>query len=192
VLIAFDHLVLVDLLISNETCFLEYLTTYTRRFGSVAAAECWMELVVACVAADGCTSTYSSEDEDEDEGDEGSEGSEDAGCEGEAGGGGEEKAGEEKSLDPKVTAPRLSESDQVVAGTVEFEGEGSEECEEEDGEIHTAATQRHNQSRTLTHLSEMLIRLRLTLERLTSGKLFPYNPAPLVRRLQAMEVLYDA
>lgn len=33
-LVAFDHLVLVDLLISNETCFLEYLLLYSRRLGS--------------------------------------------------------------------------------------------------------------------------------------------------------------
>jgi hypothetical protein len=37
-----------------------------------------------------------------------------------------------------------------------------------------------------------LIRLRLEIEKLDAAQMFPYNPSPLIRRILAVEGLYEA
>lgn len=45
-------------------------------------------------------------------------------------------------------------------------------------------------SRSVVQVSELLIRVRLALERLARRNLFPYNPNPLIIRLEQVEKLY--
>lgn len=113
-LVAFDHLVLVDLLISNETDFLEYLLTYLRRLG--ADRRSWTALHEACAEWD---------------------------------------------LDSMPATASGSPGSAPLA------------------------------ARTIIAVSELLIRLRLALERLANSDLFPYKPDPLIRRLLAVEHFYS-
>ena len=103
--------VLLDLLMSNETCFLEYLLLYVRRVG--ASRQSWTNLLDACAERD------------------------------------KRRYNHQKETN------------------------------------HAAPT-----SRTIIDVSELLIRLRFALERLASGGLFPYNPSPLIWRLEQVETIF--
>lgn len=43
----------------------------------------------------------------------------------------------------------------------------------------------------LENVMDVLIRLRLDIEKLNKAGIFPYNPSPLLRRLQEIERLYE-
>lgn len=48
------------------------------------------------------------------------------------------------------------------------------------------------ESGRLDQVLSTLIRLRLEIERLVAADLFPYDPTPLVRRLEMVEGVYEA